>query len=44
MSAWRMSGSVASGAEHPACRKFTLADSLIFIAGLAIVLSMGAPP
>jgi hypothetical protein len=37
-----MSGSVASGAEHPACRKFTLADSLIFIAGLAIVLSMGA--
>ena len=29
-------------AEQPAYRKFTLADALILIAGLAIVLSMGA--
>ena len=28
--------------EQPACRRFTLADALILIAGLALVLSMGA--
>jgi hypothetical protein len=33
---------VAAIAKQPACRKFTLADALILIAGLTIVLSMGA--
>jgi hypothetical protein len=36
------SAAVAHIAEQPAYRKFTLADALILIAGLAIVLSMGA--
>ena len=33
---------VATHALQPACRRFTLADALILIAGLALVLSMGA--
>jgi hypothetical protein len=35
-------GDSGPAVEQPACRKFTLADALILIAGLAVALSMGA--